>query len=221
MKINKSLIAIASLACANAVMADDEINYSLSIKTWNNAINVANKSNNVTTQSINAPLVTFVARKGDYFVSASTLLESSYRYKNVWLARKDYDYGLGYRLTDNISLLGGYKNITVKDGSQTNWVDVNTGYYLGVSGFKLLSDTTYVYGNYSRLPSIKTTGTGTDYYRNQKGATSEVGMGYVLNKNTQLTGGYRYQAIDSYNITQTRSEKNTVRGLLAGININF
>jgi len=221
MKKNKLLTALAIAACSSAVIADEEINYSLSIKTWNNAINVANTSSNVTTQSINAPLISLVIRKGDYFISASTLLESSYRYKTVWLARKDFDYALGYRLTDNISVLGGYKMLQSIDGSQTNWTDKNTGYYVGVSGFKMILDQTYAYGNLSYMPSVKTSSTGTDYYRDQKMTTSELGLGYVLNKNTQLTGGYRFQTFDSYNITQTRSEKLTVRGLLAGVNINF
>lgn len=212
-----TLVAMSS----TLALADDEISYSLGMKTWNNAINVANTSSNVTTQSINAPLISLVIRKGDYFISASTLLESSYRYKTVWLARKDFDYALGYRLTDNISVLGGYKTIQVTDGSQTNWTDKNTGYYVGASGFRMVGEQTYAYGNLSYMPSMKTSSTGTDYYRDQKMTTTELGLGYVLNKNTQLTGGYRYQTGDSYNITQSRSEKNTMRGILAGVNINF
>ena len=221
MKKNKLLIAIAIATCSSVVIADEQIDYSLSIKTWSNAINVANSSSNVTTQSINAPLITLVARKGDYFVNVSALLESSYRYKTVWLARKDYDVGVGYRLTDNFSLLAGHKSLVSKDGSQTNWTETNNGYYVGASGFKLVADQTYAYGNVQYAPSVKTSTTGTDFYRSQKFTSSEIGLGYVLNKNTQLTGGYRYQLFQSYNITQARSERLTVRGLLAGININF
>jgi len=222
MKNNKLLIALAIAALAGSVFADEDgVNYSLSLKTWNSNLNVANSSTNVNTQSLNAPIVTLVARKGDYFVSATGMLESSYRYKSVWLARKDYDYALGYRYTDNISFLGGYKTMVFRDGSQSNWVETTTGYYLGISGFKLVNDRNYVYGNYQYIPSMKTSTTGTDYYNSQKAFSSEVGYGYVLNNTTQLTAGYRYQQGKSYNITQSRNETNTMRGLLAGVNVNF
>jgi hypothetical protein len=54
-----------------------------------------------------------------------------------------------------------------------------------------------------------------------KGFSSEIGLGYVLNNTTQLTAGYRYQQSKLYNITQSRNETNTMRGLLAGVNVNF
>jgi len=221
MKKNKLLIALAIAACSSAVMADEEINYSLGIKSWNNVLNNATPTSNINTQSQNAPLVTFVARKGDYFVSASALLKSVYTYKTAWLNRTDYDLALGYRVSDNISVLAGYKTLINTDGTQTNWKETNTGYFLGASGFKLIADQTYVYGNIQYVPSIKTKTTGTDYYRDMKFNSTEAGLGYVLNKSTQLTGGYRYQAMSNYNITQSRSEKTAVRGLLFGMNINF
>ena len=222
MKKNKLLIALAISALTNVAIANEEkIDYSLSIKSWNNVLNNATRTSNINTQSQNAPLVTFVARKGDYFVSASALLKSVYTYKTAWLNRTDYDLALGYRATDNISVLAGYKTLINTDGTQTNWKETNTGYFLGASGFKLIADQTYVYGNFQYVPSIKTKTTGTDYYRDMKFNSTEAGLGYVMNKSTQLTGGYRYQAMSNYNITQSRSEKTAIRGLLFGLNINF
>jgi hypothetical protein len=46
MKKNKLLIAFAFAACSGAVMADDKIDYSLSVKSWQNNINVSNTSTN-------------------------------------------------------------------------------------------------------------------------------------------------------------------------------
>jgi hypothetical protein len=221
MKKNKLLIALVIAGSSSAVLAEDEIKYSVAMKTWNNTFNVANPSNNLNIQSTNSPIVTLTAIKGDYFVSANYMLESSYRYRTVWLSRKDYDYSVGYRYKNNLSFVVGQSVMVFKDGSQPNWVETSTGNFLGVSGFEMLSDKIFVTGNYKHIPSFKVSTTGTDYYRDMKGFSSEVGLGYVLNSTTQLTASYRYQQSKLYNITQSRNETNTMRGLLAGINVNF
>lgn len=222
MKKNKLLIALAITAfTGGAFAADDEIKYSVAVKSWNNTFNVANRTTNINTQGNNSPIVTLTAVKGDYFVSANYMLESSYRYRTVWLSRKDYDYSVGYRYTNNLSFIGGQSVQKFKDGSQTNWVETATSYFLGVSGFEMLTDKIFVTGNYKHIPSFKVSTTGTDYYRDMKGFSSEIGLGYVLNNTTQLTAGYRYQQSKLYNITQSRNETNTMRGLLAGVNVNF
>jgi len=218
---NKLLIALAIASCATSVMADEEIKYSLAIKSWNNTFNVANPSSNVNTQGNNSPIVTLTAVRGNYFVSANYMLESSYRYRTVWLSRKDYDYSVGYRYTNNLSFVGGQSILKFKDGSQTNWTETSSGYFLGVAGFEMLNDKIFVTANYKHMPSLKVSTTGTDYYRNMKGFSSEVGLGYVLNNTTQLTAGYRFQQSKLYNITQSRNETNTMRGLLVGMNVNF
>jgi len=61
MKKNKLLIALAMAACATSVMADEEIKYSLAIKSWNNTFNIANPSSNINTQGNNSPIVTLTA----------------------------------------------------------------------------------------------------------------------------------------------------------------
>ena len=221
MKKNKLLIAFAFAACSGAVMADDKIDYSLSVKSWQNNINVSNSTFNVTTQSANSPIVTLTAKKGDYFVSTNLMLQSSYTYRTAYMLRKDVDLTLGYRYTNNLSFVVGQSYLSVKDGTQSNWVDKFTASFLGVSGFEMLSDKVYATASYKNMLSVKTSGTGTDKYRDTKGYSAEVGLGYVLNNTTQLTAGYRFQQIKNYNITQTRNESNTIKGILAGVNVNF
>ena len=222
MKRNKLMIAIASIAFVSAVFADEnKIDYSFGIKNWNNALNVANKDSNVNTQSVNSPILSLTAKKGDYFATVSTLLESSYRYRTVWLARKDTDFALGYRVTENISILGGYKTWTMKDGSLSNWVDTLSGYTIGVSGFKSIDDSIFAYGNYIHMPSLKYSGNGTDVIQKAHAFSSEIGIGKSINATTQLVAGYRYQNMKNYNATQVRDETVTVRGGIAGLNINF
>jgi hypothetical protein len=221
MKKNKLLIAFAFAACSGAVMADDKIDYSLSVKSWQNNINVSNTSTNVTTQSANSPIVTLTAKKGDYFVSTNLMLQSAYSYRTAYMLRKDVDLTLGYRYTNNLSFVVGQSYMTVKDGTQSNWVDKYSGYFLGVSGFEMLSDKVYATASYRYMPSLKNSGTGTDKYRDTKGYSAEVGLGYTLNNTTQLTAGYRFQQIKNYNTTQSRSESNTVKGIIAGVNVNF
>jgi hypothetical protein len=122
MKNNKLLIALAIAACSTTAMADEEVTYSFSVKNWNNKISATTTTGgSITTQAANAPVIGFTARKGDYFVSTSSLLDSSYRSGTVWLGRKDFDVTLGYRYNSNISFIGGYKSLTFRDGSWTNY----------------------------------------------------------------------------------------------------
>ena len=223
MKINKLLIAAAILACSTSVIADNEkIDYSLSIKSWNNVLSTRNSSSSgITTPSQNAPIIAIVARKGDYFVAANALLRSTYTYSTSYMSRTDYDIAFGYRATENISILGGYKTLIVVDGSQTNWKETNTGFFIGASGFSSIADQSFAYGNIQYVPNMKHKTTANEYYRNQKFTSTEFGLGYIVNKSTQLTGGYRYQIFDSYNITRSRSENAKLDGIIFGLNINL
>jgi hypothetical protein len=223
MKKHKLLIALAIAACSTVAMADEEkIDYSLSVKSWHNSINVANKDTNITTQAANGPIIGITARKGDYFVTASSMLESSYRYQTVWLARKDIDYAFGYRYNQNVSLILGYKTVTMKDGSYSDWLEKHSGIYYGVSGFKLVTDAAFVYGNFSYMPKMKDSGTSSvDVINSSKFMNYEAGLGYALSNSSQLTVGFRTQQVKDYNVTQSRSEKSTMKGIVAGVNVNF
>lgn len=227
MKKNKLFIALAIALCSSVVMADDEkIDYTLTVKSWHNALNVANKDTNLTLQAANGPIIGLTARKGDYFVTGTTMLESSYHTVSqpgsTWLARKDMDFAFGYRYTPNISLIVGYKTIWMKDGSYTNWLEKHSGLYYGIAGFKLLNDTTFVYGNFSYLPKASDSGTSqVDVINSTKMQTYEAGLGYALTNSTQITAGFRSQQVKDYNVTQSRSETATMKGFLVGMNVNF
>ena len=233
MKKNKLLIALAITACSGVSMANDgKIDYTFNLKSWNNSITAKNSSSSSSTtlQSANAPIIGLTARKGDYFVTVSTMLQNSYNYKDstqtTWIARKDRDFALGYRYTPNISIFTGFKTFNIHDGSlgYTNWKEEYSGLYVGLSGFNLINETTFLYGNLWITPtsmSQKKTAQA-DTVTNMKAVNYEVGAGYALSNSSQLTFGYRIQDMKSTNTTQSnRTETTTMKGFLVGANINF
>jgi len=228
MKKNKLLIALAIAACSTAVIADDEkIDYSLSVKTWHNNLYVANKDTNITLQAANSPIIGLTAKKGDYFVTVQTMMESSYHTvssptNSTWLARKDLDFAFGYRYNPNVSLIAGYKTLWMKDGSQTNWLERHSGVYFGVAGFKPVTDSVFAYGNFTYAPSMSNEGTSViDNTNSIKFMNYEVGAGYTLTNTSQLIAGLRTQQVKDYNVTMSRSEKVVMKGLILGVNVNF
>ena len=213
-------LCIGVLALASCAMSfAEEISYSMNFKVWSNSVKITNPSTDVTTAAANSPIVGFSARKGDYFASASFMLDSSYRHQTVWLNRQDNDFSLGYRLTDNFSVIGGYRTASLTDGSQSNWVDRSTTYYVGTSGFKQVAEKIFIYGNlaYGALTNKN------DYetFRDGSIITYEAGGGYAFDNTTQLVFGYRNQDMSLYNITKSRLEKNYMGGLIVGLNVNF
>ena len=84
---NKLLVALAILSCINLAIADEEINYSLSIKDWYHRM-----QDTRATSRINAPVVSGTARKGDYFATLSMLLPATYYAEDgTYLNRRDTD----------------------------------------------------------------------------------------------------------------------------------
>jgi len=223
MENNKLLIALAIAACSTTAMADEEVTYSFSVKNWNNKISATTTTGgSITTQAANAPVIGFTARKGDYFVSTSSLLDSSYRSGTVWLGRKDFDVTLGYRYNSNISFIGGYKSLTFRDGSYTNYQEYHKGIYLGVAGFHMVGDKTFLYGNYWNAPKMSSSGTSqVDTVNSFKLSNYELGTGYATSNSTQFTLGYRNQVAKDYNVTRSQSEKFTLSGIIFGMNVNF
>jgi long-subunit fatty acid transport protein len=219
-----SAVALAALTAISisAKAEGDNIDYSLNIKAWSNSIHVENKDTNVTTMNAVGPLMALTARKGDYFASVTTMMPSSYTYQTTWLKRRDSDVAVGYKYNQNLSFVGGYKYVSLTDGSQTNWVEQHQGLYVGVSGFKLVGEKTFLYGNLAYLPKLKDSGTPqVDITNSSKFMSYEYGAGYALTNSTQLTLGYRTQIVKDYNVTKARSEKSTMQGLLMGVNVNF
>lgn len=216
MKRNKLLIALAFAACSTAVMAaDEEINYSLNLKSWNHKIKSDSSSG-----TVNATLVSGTARKGDYFLTGSMLIPTTYYFGDgSYLDRRDTDIAAGWSIRPNIALLGGVKRIasnnydfsgTSSDLAVSKW----SFNYLGVNGFESIGEKSFLYGTFTRSLSgnrvkdgAKTTGlTFTTY---------EAGLGYILSKETQLIAGYRSQKISG------DTSNPVLSGLLVGANFSF
>jgi len=219
----KKFYILALAVFAISAMADeDKVDYSLNIKAWSNSIHVEDRNTNVTTMNSVGPIVALTARKGDYFVSGSTMMPASYTYQTTWLKRRDTDVAFGYKYNQNLSLVAGYKNVSMTDGSQANWVEQHSGVYLGISGFKLLTEKAFAYGNLAYMPNMSNSGTSSVDVMNKGNFISyEYGAGYALTSSTQLTLGYRVQQVKFYNVTQSRDEKSTMQGLVFGVNVNF
>jgi len=207
MKKNKLLIALSIVACSSAVIADDDITYSFSLKDWNHTFKQRNK-----TSAVNATILSATAKKGDYFATGSMFLPTTYSDNSITtpLVRRDADIALGWSFTSNFSLLGGYKRIT---GTQGNTAYFNIPYF-GLNGFTSLDEKSFLYGTYLKNFKIGVSGdvttNGTPTFSSYEG-----GYGYLLNKNTQLTVGYRSQELANLNPTTTLS------GFIFGANFSF
>jgi len=209
MKNSKLLIALAIAASASTAMADEEINYSFSLKNWNHKL----KQSPTNTETVNATVISATARKGDYFITGSSLLPTTYAYgSGTELFRRDIDLALGWSFNPNVSLLAGSKKIGVRsystsDGSDSYNINVT---YLGANGFTTIGEKSFVYGTYTQ--SIK--GKNTDEDNSIKLTTYEGGLGYVLRKDTQLTVGFRNQKF-----VGSSGYTTTIPGIIFGVNV--
>ena len=191
MKKNKLLIALAIAACSTAAMADDKIDYSFSLKSWNNKISQGNNTNNV-----NGTVISATAKKGDFFITGSRLLPVTYtNSEGSSFGRQDSDIALGWSFSPNLSLLGGKKII----GSSSGNFNIP---YFGLNGFSSIDEKSFLYGTFTRSPKVSASATitrsGTITFTNYEG-----GYGYLWDKSTQLTVGYRSQTISNVNPSAT------------------
>jgi hypothetical protein len=210
MKNNKLFIAFAIAAFSSTVMADDEISYSFGAKSWNHQF----KSDSTKLETTTSTLLSITARKGDYFVVGAFVLPTTYARDNTDLIiRRDSDLALGWSASPNISLLVGQKRLGARnyDTDALVWENevINLS-YLGANGFKMINESTYFYGQVNSSFKGKSNLTTTKV----KLTTYEAGLGYVINKNTQLTGGYRMQKFSA-------DSKVDMSGLTLGFNIGF
>ena len=215
MKKNKLLIAFAIAACATTALANDEINYSLNLKSWNHKLKSDSNSG-----SVNASVVSGTARKGEYFLTGSLLMPTTYLFgSGSYLDRRDTDIAAGWSIRPNIALLGGVKRVVGNNydfsGTSTSLSVSKWNFnYVGINGFESIGEKSFVYGTITRTLSgnrvkdgVKTTGlTFTTY---------EAGLGYILSKETQLTAGYRSQKVGN------DTSNPELSGLLVGANFNF
>jgi hypothetical protein len=200
-------LAIALAICSTTALAnDDKINYSFSLKDWNHKF-----KQSTSTEAVNSAVVSGTARKGDYFITASTLLPTTYSFgSGSELFRRDTDLALGYSINSNVSFLAGQKNIGVRQYNTSNgWTNYKINLtYIGVNGFTSIGEKTFLYGTFTN--SVK--GKATDSNSTMKFTNYEGGLGYVMSKDTQLTVGYRNQKF-------TDTGSTTLPGIIFGVNI--
>jgi hypothetical protein len=203
MKNNKLLIALAISACSGVAIADDKIDYSFSLKSWNNKISQGNNTNNV-----NGTVISATAKKGDFFITGSRLLPVTYtNSEGTAFGRQDSDIALGWSFNPNLSVLGGKKIIGSSSGS------FNIPYF-GLNGFSSINEKSFLYGTFTRSPKVSASATitrsGTITFTNYEG-----GYGYLWDKSTQLTAGYRSQTLSNVNPSATMA------GVIFGANFSF
>lgn len=213
MKINKLLIALTVAIFSTFAMADEEINYSVSIKDWYHTLR-----DDATSSRINAVVMSGTAKKGDYFATLSMLLPSNYYHEDgTYLTRRDTDLALGWSVNSNVAVLGGVKkigsnNFNFSGSTATASPSTFNISYLGLNGFTSVSEKSFLYGTATK--SLKVTKS------NQPTAsltltTYDVGYGYVLNKSTQLSLGYRSQVL------RNDGSNTTLSGFIFGSSFNF
>ena len=213
MKKNIIVSALAlSIFSINAMADDDKISYSISAKMWNNQLQ---NNGDISSESANTPIYALTARKGDYFATASFLVPTTYTRGTTYTYRRDADLALGWSLNSNVSLLVGQKVINAPRTSSGTRHDETAHFsYVGANGFTSISESQFLYGTVTRSFKGKDTSDGT--VQTVKLTTYELGYGYVLNKSTQLSAGYRMQKID---VTGDSGAK--IPGLLFGVSFNI
>jgi hypothetical protein len=200
---NKLFVALAVAAFSNVVLADDKIDYSFSLKSWNNKISQGNNTN-----TVNGTVISATAKKGDFFITGSRLLPVTYtNSEGSSFGRQDSDIALGWSFNPNLSVLGGKKIIGSSSGS------FNIPYF-GLNGFSSIDEKSFLYGTFTRSPKVSASATitrsGTITFTNYEG-----GYGYLWDKSTQLTAGYRSQTISNVNPSATMA------GIIFGANFSF
>jgi len=208
MKKNKLSVAILIVASSSVAMANDDITYSFGLKSWYHNLRVENNS-----ASTAAPIVSATAKKGDFFLATSFLLPTTYSFDNFFVKRKDTDFAAGYSLNSNFSTLLGTKRINV-DSYDTSWSSSTIKMtYVGLNGFTAVGENSFVFGQVTR--SLKVTDSSATDGSKTTFTGYEAGYGYVLNKNTQFTVGFRNQKF----VTTGDSTNTTLPGFIFGVNI--
>ncbi len=215
-KINL-LLALSVAACSTASIAQGEVNYSLNLKSWNNSF----KDRRDTSNSTNSSVVSLTAKKDAFYLTASTILPTTYTFNNgKYLDRRDTDIAIGWMVNPNVSLLGGIKKASVDsyDYSGSNTSKTTSDYdinYIGVNGFKSVSERQFIFGTATRSLNASQSSNGTKTTGHTY-TTLEAGFGHVLSNETQLTVAYRMQDLKFPDGGYAK-----LGGIIFGANFNF
>jgi len=190
----------------------EDMTYSFSMKNWNHTYKVSGASGGESNQN-NAQIMTVTGKYKDYFLAANFLLPSTYNFNATYLVRRDTDIAAGYSLNRNISILAGVKSIA----SYTKNPDSANDYkltYLGVNAFGSVGEQSYLYGTFTYSPKVEDSAAAANA-ATVKFTNYEAGYGYALNKQTQLSVGYRSQVFDD----GSSGGNTTLNGLIFGVTI--
>lgn len=191
------------IASSFTVMASEDVDFSVSLKTWSGTLNDDRGKSDEAFGSV----LTGTAKRGNYFVSVSTLIPTTYVFSDgSYDTRRDNDVTAGYSLNNNISLLAGIKKINIisSDGNGSL-----TPKYFGINGFSSIGENSFIYGTATRSLKAKSSRGYSYTYQSY-----EAGYGYLLNKSTQISAGYRVQLAKFDNTVK-------VPGLIFGVSLNF
>lgn len=152
---------------------------------------------------------------------------------NVKGTRQEADFNLGFYVHPSVALTMGYKGITEKftvvnsiSGTSTNSVYLN-GVTFGIAGSAPIGSGWSVYGSGAGGPMFVTYTPASTYTDSAIYEASELGLAYRPIPNLSLTGGYKFQLIqtkiNSLNSTAYSAlpRNEVTRGFMLGANFVF
>ncbi len=229
MKFARTAIVLAAALGAGSAMAQD-IQFSGGLKAWNHKFKVDARDlsgGGSETSNFNATstLLSLTARKGDYFVTYSTLLPTTYALDGGDIKRQDTDIAVGWSFMPGYSVLLGQKVIKSK-GYNTDRESWNAdpsvsdkGMFLGLTGAQPLKDRLFLYESIAIVPKMKSSNQPS---ASTKFSTLEIGLGYALDTKTQLTLGYRQQVYKQSDSARNGfNQKVNLDGIIFGASVNF
>jgi len=229
MKFARTAIVLAAALGAGSAMAQD-IQFSGGLKAWNHSfdINAGNRlgsSSDSSNFNTTSTLLSVTARKGEYFLTYSMLLPSTYALNTGDIKRQDSDIAVGWNFMPGYSVLVGQKVIKSKvyDLDLQSWNNSSTstdkGAFIALTGAQSLKDKFFAYESIAYAPKLKSS---PETNSSIKFTTLEVGLGYALDNKTQLTIGVRNQKYDLSDPSRGNyNQMVKLNGLIFGASYNF
>jgi len=212
--MRKSLIIfLCILAPALALAAEDDINYSMSLKVWNHRYFSDLGGPSTRSERVNAPVISGSIRYKNYSFTASSLINTTYAFPENKLSstyasyatRSDTDWAVGYTLWDKFTPIVGNKVITSDD------VSTLTIPFLGLSGFLPINDQSYISGTLAYSNMAKGVEGSTE---NANYSMYDLTYSRSVYQNTFVNIGWRTQ-------TFSKSYTQLIGGIVAGVSFNF
>ena len=209
----KKILALGFVLASMGAIAEDDINYSMSLKVWNHRYFSDVGGASTRSERVNAPVLAASVKYKNYSLTASSLINTTYAFPENRLSstnasyaqRSDTDQAVGYTLWDRVTPILGNKVITSDDGPTL------TIPFLGVSGFMPINETSYVNGTVALSNLAKGIEGSTEngsYYMFDLTYSKSVAQ------NTFVNLGWRRQNF-------LKSYTANIEGIVAGVSFNF